>query len=49
MLVPNETHGVTGRSVCARKIMRSFLRDPSAPVDKSCLHPEHDRFAFVTP
>ena len=49
VMIPNETHGVVGRSVCARKMMRAFLADPSAPVDKSCLHPEHDRFAFVTP
>lgn len=48
VLVPNETHGVTSRSVCGRRIMRRFLQDPSAPVDTSCLHPEHDRFAFVT-
>ncbi len=49
VLIPNETHGVTSDSVCARKITRAFLQDPSAPADKSCLHPEHDRFAFVTP
>lgn len=49
VMIPNETHGVVGRSACARKMMRAFLSDPSAPVDKSCLHPEHDRFAFVTP
>ena len=49
VMVPNETHGVVGRSACARRMVRAFLADPSAPVDKSCLHPEHDRFAFVTP
>ena len=49
VMIPNETHGVIGRSACARKMMRAFLSDPSAPVDRSCLHPEHDRFAFVTP
>ena len=49
VMIPNETHGVVGRSACAQKMMRAFLSDPSAPVDKSCLHPEHDRFAFVTP
>lgn len=48
VLVPNETHGVTGRSACARRMMRRFLQDPLAPVDKSCLHPEHDRFDFRT-
>ena len=48
VMIPNETHGVVGRSACARRMMRAFLSDPSAPVDRSCLHPEHDRFAFVT-
>ncbi len=47
VLAPNTTHGVTGGSACGRRIMRAFLADPSAPVDASCMHPEHDRFAFV--
>ena len=39
VMIPNETHGVVGRSACARKMMRAFLVDPSKPVDTSCLHP----------
>jgi hypothetical protein len=27
-------------------MIRAFLADPSAPVDQSCLRPEHDRFVF---
>ncbi|MBO9708461.1 MAG: alpha/beta fold hydrolase [Caulobacter sp.] len=45
-IVPNTTHGVFRGSACARKMIRSFLADPTAPVDQSCLHPEHDKFVF---
>jgi hypothetical protein len=27
-------------------MIRGFLADPTAPIDQSCLHPEHDRFVF---
>lgn len=45
-IVPNTTHGVSGGSACARKMIRAFLIDPTAPIDETCLHPEHDRFVF---
>lgn len=45
-IIPNTTHGVSRGSACARKMIRAFLADPSAPVDQSCLRPEHDRFVF---
>ena len=48
VMIPNTTHGVTGQSACARRMVRDFLRDPSRAPDTSCLHPEHDRFAFTT-
>ena len=48
VMIPNTTHGVVGQSTCARRMVRDFLRDPSKAPDTSCLHPEHDRFAFVT-
>ena len=49
VLFPNTTHGVNGQSACGRRITRAFLADPKAAPDTACLHPEHDRFAFVTP
>ncbi len=48
VMIPNTTHGVLGQSTCARKMTRAFLADPSKAPDTTCLHPEHDRFAFVT-
>lgn len=45
-IVPNATHGVSRGSACARKMIRAFLTDPNAPIDQSCLHPEHDKFIF---
>jgi pimeloyl-ACP methyl ester carboxylesterase len=45
-IIPNTTHGVSRNSACARKMIRAFLADPTAPIDQSCLHPEHDRFVF---
>ncbi|MGR4863698.1 alpha/beta hydrolase [Caulobacter sp. LARHSG274] len=45
-IIPNTTHGVSRGSACARKMIRAFLADPNAPIDQSCLHPEHDRFVF---
>ena len=45
-IIPNTTHGVSRGSACARKMIRAFLADPSARIDESCLHPEHDRFVF---
>lgn len=37
VIVTNATHGVIGASVCTQKMARDFLRDPSQPVDRSCL------------
>ena len=45
-IIPNTTHGVSRNSACARKMIRAFLADPGAPIDQSCLRPEHDRFVF---
>jgi pimeloyl-ACP methyl ester carboxylesterase len=45
-IIPNTTHGVSRNSACARKMIRAFLADPNAPIDQSCLHPEHDKFVF---
>ncbi|WP_211241213.1 alpha/beta fold hydrolase [Pseudonocardia spinosispora] len=46
-IIPNATHGVFEGSACARTMIRKFLADPDAPVDQSCLHPEHDKFKFT--
>lgn len=45
-IIPNTTHGVFRGSACARKMIRAFLADPTAKIDDSCLHPEHDKFVF---
>jgi pimeloyl-ACP methyl ester carboxylesterase len=45
-IIPNTTHGVSRGSACARRMIRGFLADPTAPIDQSCLHPEHDKFEF---
>ncbi|HEX8471226.1 MAG TPA: alpha/beta hydrolase [Brevundimonas sp.] len=37
MIVTNATHGVTGQNPCAARAARDFLRDPTKPVDQSCL------------
>lgn len=37
VIVTNATHGVIDASPCTRRMARDFLRDPSAPVDRSCL------------
>lgn len=37
MIVTNATHGVIGQSPCAARAARDFLRDPTKPVDQSCL------------
>ena len=47
VVIPNTTHGVSGGSACARKMIRAFLVDPSKPIDPGCLSPEHDRFVFT--
>ncbi|WP_037080171.1 alpha/beta fold hydrolase [Pseudonocardia spinosispora] len=45
-IIPNATHGVFRGSTCARTMIRTFLANPNAPIDQSCLHPEHDKFEF---
>jgi pimeloyl-ACP methyl ester carboxylesterase len=37
VIVTNATHGVIRGSLCTRNMARDFLRDPHAPVDRSCL------------
>ncbi len=37
VIVTNATHGVINASPCTRTMARDFLRDPAAPVDRSCL------------
>jgi pimeloyl-ACP methyl ester carboxylesterase len=37
VIVTNATHGVIDASPCTRRMARDFLRNPSAPVDRSCL------------
>ena len=37
VIVVNGTHGVIGSSPCTQTMARDFLRDPSRPVDRSCL------------
>jgi len=45
-IAPNATHGVTWGSPCARRMVRAFLRDPTAKVDGGCLEGETPRFEF---
>lgn len=37
VIVTNATHGVINASPCTQRMARDFLRDPSRPVDRSCL------------
>jgi len=37
VIVTNATHGVINGSACTVAMARDFLRDPSKPVDRSCL------------
>ncbi|CAN5386785.1 alpha/beta hydrolase [soil metagenome] len=37
MIVTDATHGVTGQNPCAARAARDFFRDPTKPVDQSCL------------
>lgn len=47
VIVTNATHGVIGASPCTRAMARDFLRDPSAPVDRSCLPPADTPLDFT--
>lgn len=37
VIVTNATHGVINASPCTQRMARDFLRDPSRPVDRTCL------------
>ena len=45
-IAPNVTHGVSFGSPCARGLVRSFLQDPTKPVDGKCLEGETPKFEF---
>lgn len=47
VIVTNATHGVINASPCTRAMARDFLRDPSAPVDRSCLPPSGTPLDFT--
>jgi pimeloyl-ACP methyl ester carboxylesterase len=47
VIVVNATHGVIGAGPCTRAMARDFLRDPYAPVDRSCLPAAGTPLAFV--
>ena len=46
VIFPYATHGVNRNSPCAGGIARTFLRDPSRPVDQSCVAAEQTGFHF---
>jgi len=46
MIVTNATHGVTRQSPCAARAARDFLRDPTEPVDQTCLPPADEPLVF---
>lgn len=47
VIVTNATHGVISASPCTRRMARDFLRDPSKPVDRSCLPPADTPLDFI--
>jgi len=47
VIVTNATHGVINSSRCTVNMAREFLRDPSKPVDRSCLPPADTPLAFI--
>jgi pimeloyl-ACP methyl ester carboxylesterase len=47
VVVPNETHGATERSKCARSIMARFLDNPDAAVDQSCIKRDDKPIPFA--
>ena len=47
MIVTNATHGVTSQSPCAARAARDFLRDPTRPVDQSCLPAADTPLVFI--
>ena len=47
VIVTNATHGVTSHSLCAARAARDFLRDPTKPVDQSCLPAADTPLVFI--
>ncbi|WP_426025500.1 alpha/beta hydrolase [Brevundimonas sp. TSRC1-1] len=47
VIVTNATHGVINASACTRRMARDFLRDPSAPVDRTCLPAANTPLDFI--
>lgn len=47
VIVTNATHGVINASRCTIDMARAFLRNPLAPVDRSCLPPADTPLAFI--
>ncbi|MFJ6025021.1 alpha/beta hydrolase [Brevundimonas sp. NPDC092305] len=47
VIVTNATHGVINSSPCTVAMARDFLRDPSKPVDRSCLPATDTPLAFI--
>lgn len=47
VIVTNATHGVIDVSPCTRRMARDFLRDPSAPVDRTCLPADDTPLDFI--
>lgn len=47
VIVTNATHGVINASLCTLNMARDFLRDPSKPVDRSCLPPADTPLDFI--
>ena len=45
--MPNMTHGVAGRSPCAKRMVAAFLDLPSATVDASCIANDRLTFPFI--
>ncbi|MDX2274323.1 MAG: alpha/beta fold hydrolase [Hyphomonadaceae bacterium] len=46
LVAPFSTHQVSGHSACARGVARAFLRDPTRPLDMSCLAAEATPIRF---
>ena len=47
VIVTNGTHGVINASPCTQRMARDFLRDPSKPVDRSCLPAADTPLEFI--
>jgi hypothetical protein len=47
VIVTNATHGVIYSNECAFRMARDFLRNPDAPLDRSCLPAADTPLAFI--